>query len=158
MVFRPILTSQSIERAPDHVWGIPVHLFIIPDRLNSSNLEYSSSGCLDHPNYDFFWKIDIKSDGGEYKWSFLRVIFNFVLSLTINHEDLFITSLWVEISIFKVDPIFIPPHSITFSGPLPVYFTNTHSHERSLGEVNLIPQDFTHIVKYKYSNKYVKDV
>ena len=108
MVLRPISTSQSIKRAPDHVWGIPVHLFIPPDRLNSSSLEYSSSGCLDHPNYGFFWKIDIKSDGGEYKWSFLRVIFNFGISLAVTHEDLFITSLWVKISIFKVDPILYP--------------------------------------------------
>ena len=46
MIFRSILTSKSIQRTPDHVLGIPVHLFITLDRLNTSNSEYPSRPCL----------------------------------------------------------------------------------------------------------------
>ena len=42
-IFRSILTSKSIQRTPDHVLGIPVHLFITPVQWVELNLE---------PNFD----------------------------------------------------------------------------------------------------------
>ena len=112
MIFRPFLTSKSIQRAPDHVLDIPVHLLITPDRLNASNSEYSWSSCLDHQYHDFgdfFWKLTLKATGVVTNGHFNGQNLKFGLSLPIPQEGLSITSLWVEESIYKVNPIFIPP-------------------------------------------------
>jgi hypothetical protein len=50
---RLILSSCVNQTSPDQVPGIPAHLIIAPDRLNTPDSEYSSSPCLGHQNHDF---------------------------------------------------------------------------------------------------------
>ena len=53
VIVRSFLISRSMYRTTDHVSDISAHLLITPDRLNTSNPEFSSSPCLGHQNHDF---------------------------------------------------------------------------------------------------------
>ncbi len=107
MAARPFQTSNSNQRTPDHVPDISEHLRTVPDRLRSSNPEYSSTSCLDHRNHDFSkfeFLNTLKTVNGHINGKILRTFSRLVGY----QEGLSISFLWVENLICKVDPILIP--------------------------------------------------
>ena len=92
--------------SPDHVQDICAHLRIIPDRLQASNRENSSTPCLDHHIHEFlkFEFLNIqKTVNGHINGKFLLI----VSQLITPQEGLSIQSIWVEKSICKVKYVFV---------------------------------------------------